>query len=162
MSHDLHMTWNPLRITNVWVKVAYFAAWIVFNLVVFSVALGWTEPWVRQLVGLPLDVAWFVIAVRSFRVTGEPLTPRPWWKATGRAKASLVLAILAALLGVVGVVQLVTQSEAAFANALSLVFWVPVAVYFFNSGVRLRRDPPPPREGRLGDPLPKSGFVKFP
>ncbi len=148
------MTWYPLRITNVWAKVAYFSAWVLFNLVTFNSLLGWMEPWIRWLIGLPLDVAWFVIAVRCFRVAGEPLVPRPWWKATGRAKASIVLGVLTALTAMTAVASAAIQPERALENVLPVMFWGPVSVYFFNSGIRLRRNPPPPAP-KLAAPLPK-------
>src|SRR3954452_13878720 len=88
MRHDQHMSWSPLRITNVWVKVAYFAAWLVVGQVL-RIAMGWAPAWLSVAVIQIAWLVWILVATRSFRVAEEPIAPpRPWWKATGRPKAS--------------------------------------------------------------------------
>ena len=161
MRHDRRMTWFPLRITTVWVKVLSFAAWIVVGQIV-AFAFSSTPPWVSATIGQVFFVFWVVLAARTFRVAGEPVAPpRPWWKASGRPRASFVLAMLCAVVAVASAATVIAEPS-PYPNA---AFWVvnavayfALTVFFLVSGIQQRRNPP---ASNLRAPLPRARGQKF-
>ena len=155
--HDRRMSFGPLRITSTWVKVLYILLWGASNFAVVNSVLGSLPLWPRVGLGMVWEAAWFVVAVRSFRVADEPLVPpRPWWKATGRPKASFVLGTLMAL-------GLALSTGNAFVDqtwpwVLYIPYSAATSVYYLTSGNQQRRHPPAPR---LAAPLPKARPVKL-
>lgn len=166
MRHDLRMTWNPLRITNVWVKVGYVATWWVGGALLINFVFAWASVWTSTALTIPWDAAWIIVGIRSFRASHEPVAPsRPWWQATGRPKASFWIGVLTTVMALSALANITLAESEGGAFAVLFGFYLLVGVFYFNSGIQLKRNPRaplPPRAGRLGDPLPKSGFVRFP
>ena len=106
-----------MRIRRTGYKVLYFVGCIAIYVVITNVILLPLLPAgpMRGSIQLVLGFLVVVGACRLFRGPGEDIVPpRPWWRATNRPKASIVLGILNAI-------------EAAFLT------WS-----YFNSAVHLR------------------------
>ena len=106
-----------MRIRRTGYKVLYFVGCIAIYVVITNVIFLPLLPAgpVRGSIQLVLGFLVVVGACRLFRGPGEDIVPpRPWWRATNRPKASIVLGILNAI-------------EAAFLT------W-----FCFNSAVHLR------------------------
>lgn len=152
------MRWNPLRITNAWIKVAYIAAWWVGGVLLVNVAFGWAPQWVSAPIGTLWDVTAIILGTRVFRVAGEPVVPpRPIWQATGRPRASFVIGTLSAVGLLFCLIGVATTPEFAVGYANPAVLYAAAAVFYLQSGVRLRRDPRavPDARAELTAPLPK-------
>ena len=106
-----------MRIRRTGYKVLYFVGCIAIYVVITNVILLPLLPAgpMRGSIQLVLGFLVVVGACRLFRGPGEDIVPRrPWWRATNRPKASIVLGILNAI-------------EAAFLT------W-----FYFNSAIHLR------------------------
>ena len=106
-----------MRIRRTGYKVLYFMGCIAIYVVITNVILLPLLPAgpMRGSIQLVLGFLVVVGACRLFRGPGEDIVPpRPWWQATNRPKASIVLGILNAI-------------EAAFLT------W-----FYFSSAVHLR------------------------
>jgi hypothetical protein len=165
MRHDLRVTWNPLRITNLWVKVGYIVLWWAGGALLINVAFAWVSVWTSTALTIPWDAAWLVVGARSFRASHEPVAPpRPWWQATGRPKASFWIGILVVVLALSALANITIAESEGAAFVVLFAFYLLVGVFYLNSGIQLKRNPRaplPPRGGQLSDPLPKARPLKF-
>jgi len=154
-------TWDvPLRIVRTRFKLLYFAAYVLWG-VLLSVAIPPSTPEpVRATVGNLAFIAFVFVAVRSFRGADEPIQPpRAPWRMTGTVRSAVVLAVVFFFVTALGIVGSLTSRHAPTAvGAVSAVVDdvenVVLAVLYINSAVRLHRSPDPviPKPVILADP----------
>jgi hypothetical protein len=90
---------RPLRITEIWAKLAYFTIWFlalsIGGYFVTRAILHVATPFVY---GALLNSLMFLVAVRTFRGRLEEVRPtRKWWRATGGFASSLTLGLVSTL-----------------------------------------------------------------
>ena len=139
----------PLRIVRTRYKLLYFVAWFGVEFL-----LGrWVYPNLPAAVGLVgtpiVFLAFFIVAVRSFRGAHEAVVPsRPWWRLTGGVSSGFVLAVLWVLFAGIGVLEFLgvypreSPSRAHdLADVANAIIWLVFAGLYAHSSIRLRRDP---------------------
>jgi hypothetical protein len=134
---DGRMTSSPLRITNVWVKLAYVVVWYGFGVVLANVILSGVADAIIVATLLAWDTASLSLGVRIFRGRDEAVAPpRPWWRMTGGARSALVLGSLGVLNAALTLPLYVAAPSPWVLNAC----WYLVAgVLYLHSGIRTRR-----------------------
>lgn len=90
---------RPLRITEIWAKLAYFTLWFlalsIGGYFVTRAILHVATPFVY---GALLNSFMFLVAIRTFRGRLEQVRPsRTWWRATGGFASSLTLGLISGL-----------------------------------------------------------------
>lgn len=131
-----------MRIVQLHWKIAYFAVtWLVGLAAVRLLDLILLPVLTYTLIAL-FNSATYLGASRIFRVRGESVgPPRPWWRMTGRPKASLVIAILQLVI-ILGGIRGIDREDGVVSFVSNAVVGVVFATLFFNSWVRLRREKP--------------------
>lgn len=136
-----------MRIRRTGYKVLYFMGCIAIYVVITNVILLPLLPAgpMRGSIQLVLGFLVVVGACRLFRGPGEDIVPRrPWWRATNRPKASIVLGILNAIGILLGIIVLVigqlSTGELAltFYDFLSAIEAAFLTWFYFNSAIHLR------------------------
>jgi len=133
-----------LRIRKTRWKVAYFAVFLVIANVVTNVLWPRVPLWVASLTGSLLMILVIGVAVRSFRGRGEAIAPpRPWWRMTARPTAGFVLGSFYIVSVVWSVASAIIEPPDMAPLWVGSVIPLAVGALFFNSSIRLVRDPPP-------------------
>lgn len=136
-----------MRIRRPGYKTLYFVACIAIYVVITNVILLPLLPAgpIRGLIQLMLGFLVIAGACRLFRGPGEDIVPpRPWWQATNRPKASIVLGILNAIGLLLGIIVLaigqLSSGELAltFYDFLSAIEAAFLTWFYFNSLIHLR------------------------
>ncbi len=136
------------RITEVWQKSLYIVVGYAVSAAFFFALRTWVfavSTWQYEIIALVLNLAYVVLAVRTFRGYLEPVEPaRPWWRWTGRPKAGFWLGGLHAF-ATVGVLpefwpQRGHSADIGFAILNVLAVAIP-ALGYLNSSIRLQRHP---------------------
>lgn len=138
---------SPLRIRRPIMKVLFVVAVFLVSTLIAAPISGWDVPG-AAFVGATIGFAAWVPIVRCLRGRDEPfLPPRPWWRATYRPTASILLAALFAWSFVVGVVQavgiapssLATVEDSAYVAFTTLLTLVQAAYFTVSAVMLLRR-----------------------
>jgi hypothetical protein len=131
------MTWSPLRITSVWIKLAYVVVWYGFGVALANIILGGVADTLVVAALLAWDTASLLLGVRIFRGRDEAVAPpRPWWRMTGGARSALVLGSLGVLNAAL---TLPLYVAAPSPWMLSACWYLVVSVLYLHSGIRTRR-----------------------
>jgi len=141
-----------LRIVRTRYKLLYLVVWFGGRYLLSLFAYPHLRWIVAIAIWLVVTVAPFVVAVRSFRGTREPVEPpRPLWRLTGGVTSGFVIAAGALLLSAFAVLEFLGVEPrelvrrpfdpTEIANALCCLV---VAGLYLNSSIRLRREPAPP------------------
>lgn len=129
--------WHEIRIRSIWMKCAFVVGWWVvgFGIARLLSLVGLSDLGI-VIVGAVYDFAVIAVGTRMFRGAYEdPVRARPWWRASGRPAAGFVFAGLLAFFAVWALVRISTD----FVNVVFTVEQAVVAVYYFQSSVRLAR-----------------------
>lgn len=138
------MQLKPLRITEIWAKLAYFTIWFLLLSIggyfVTRAILHVATPFVY---GALLNSFMFLVAVRTFRGRLEEVRPtRSWWRATGGFASSFTLGLVSVLVFLVEVLLIVgapgLPQPAALGNHYVLAVQAAFAsLLYLNSAHRL-------------------------
>ena len=154
------------RITTVPGKLVFILVWWLGG---FLVALPFRYVELPEVPAAALtlstawDLAFLILGAQIFRARGEAIAPvRPWWQATGRAKASRALGALTAIgaaSGLLGLIASIITGDWVlnpYGSAYVILTYSVVAAFYLNSASRLKAPgagaPPPlkvPRAGRI-------------
>jgi hypothetical protein len=148
------MRWKPIRITELWAKIAYvLVGWILLPVSLRYLLETVGSPW-PIIAGIDIAGSYAVVGFgsRVFRAHGEEIAaPRVWWRATGRPRAGF---ILFGLFGLAFVSAFLPYPEDDPASWLYLVTGLPIAAFYLHSSIRLvRGDAPVPPRPRKNDDL---------
>lgn len=155
-------TWDvPLRIVRTRFKVLYFVAFVAEGLLLRIEIPPATPQTLQAVFGNVIFIAFFFVAVRSFRGRREPVQPpRALWRMTGTVRSAIVLAVFLLLATAGSVVAVATPSHPltlgyAIWAVINILENLALAVLYVNSAVRLRRSPDPivPKPVILADPV---------
>jgi hypothetical protein len=131
------MTWSPLRITSVRVKLAYVVVWYGFGVVLANVILAGADDALVVAALLVWDTAVLLLGVRAFRGRSEPIgPPRPWWRMTGGSRSALTLGSLGVLNAAITLPLYIAAPSPWVA---SMCWYLVVGAFYLHSGVRTRR-----------------------
>jgi hypothetical protein len=134
---------GPFRITTVLGKTAFVLGLVVYQAVVtYAILPRFRVPYdIVLLHGFAAVLLFIVIGIRVFRGRGEPVEPpRPWWKASARPTASLLLGGISSIDLVLALVILLTSGSTSvgiFPQVLHILSAVLTASLYLNSGIRL-------------------------
>ena len=140
-------TLRPLRVRKPALKVLFVVAVFVVDFLITAPFYNWNVPG-AIFVGTSIGFASWIPIVRCLRGLDEPFLPaRPWWRATYRPTASILLAALFGLSLVASVVQTaVGMAPNPFTNTGPAVYFVFASLltlvqtaYFTVSAVMLLR-----------------------
>jgi hypothetical protein len=136
------------RLTEVWEKTLYIVIGYAVVALLFFVLRTWLldgTSWQYAVIGLLINLAFVLVAVRTFRGYLEPAAPpRPWWRWSGRPKAGYWLGTLNLLVGVTAIQDfwprhgLTPDVPVTILNILESAI---VAFGYLNSSFRLRQQP---------------------
>ena len=129
--------WQQVRIRSPWAKLGVVVAWWVVGFALATV-LRWlgVGDLAIVLIGAVYDIGVIAAATRVFRGAYERSEPsRPWWRATGRPTAGFVLAAALLLVSVWALLRFPADA----ASIVLAVEWIVVAIFYFQSSVRLAR-----------------------
>jgi hypothetical protein len=131
----------PLRFTTVAAKVGYLITGLIAVFLVsllIAALVGFGNSVVTDVVNLVLSVAWWVVAVRSFRGAEEQVRPaRAWWRVTARPTSGFVLGALLILSAVTTPFAPVAHVGTVWFIWTSAALNVIMAVAYLHSSVRL-------------------------
>jgi hypothetical protein len=136
------------RITEVWQKTLYIVIGYAMTALLFFVLRTWlldARSWQYALIAFLLNLAYTLVAVRTFRGYLEPeAPPRPWWRWTGRPRAGYWLGALNLIAGISAIQNFWLRHGLALETPmtiLSILGSVIVAFGYLNSSFRLQRQP---------------------
>jgi hypothetical protein len=131
------MTRSPLRITSVWVKLAYVVLWYGFGVVLVNVVLSGVADIIVVLALLAWDTAVLILGVRVFRGRNEAVDPpRPWWRMTGGSRSAIALGSLGVLNAALTLPLYVALPSPWI---LSMCWYLVVGALYLHAGIRMRR-----------------------
>jgi hypothetical protein len=134
---DGRMTRSPLRITSVWVKLAYVVLWYGFGVVLANVVLSGVADIIVVLALLAWDTAVLILGVRIFRGRNEAVDPpRPWWRMTGGSRSAIALGSLGVLNAALTLPLYVALPSPWI---LSMCWYLVVGALYLHAGIRMRR-----------------------